>query len=200
MSVYAIIPLVSFILLLAIITGRVIFLKQNGVLVISKRKKNKVSSFNLFPVFLFFMMLWIFEITKPVFQIPFSVLPGFLTNLFYKSSILNIVGGIIILLALILLVLSLLHFKTSLRFGLHESNQGKLVTTGVFSISRNPFFLSLDLYFSGIALIYPNLFFIGFSVLAIVSIHFYILKEERFLRKMYGDEYSDYTLRAGRYF
>jgi protein-S-isoprenylcysteine O-methyltransferase Ste14 len=92
------------------------------------------------------------------------------------------------------------HFKTSIRFGLNDKNKGKLITSGVFAYSRNPFFLSLDLYFLGISLMLPNLFFIGFAVLTVISIHFFILKEEKFMLKAYGIEYKKYVSKVGRYF
>ena len=106
----------------------------------------------------------------------------------------------VISISLVLFALTLSHFKNSLRFGIDEKNKGELITKGVFSLSRNPFFLSIDIYFAGIALLLPNLFFIGFSVLAIVSIHFFILKEEKFMQSMYGKEYASYAKNVRRYF
>jgi len=87
-----------------------------------------------------------------------------------------------------------------LRFGLNENNRGKLINTGIFSVSRNPFFFSIILCFVGTALIFMNWFFIGFAVLAIVSIHFFILKEEKFMRQHYGESYREYRKKVRRYF
>jgi protein-S-isoprenylcysteine O-methyltransferase Ste14 len=83
---------------------------------------------------------------------------------------------------------------------MNSKNLGELITTGVFSISRNPFFVSIIIYFTGISLFYPNPFFIAYTVLTIVSIHFFILKEEEFLQKYYGKEYENYTNNVRRYF
>ena len=46
----------------------------------------------------------------------------------------------------------------------------------------------------------PNLFLIGFSILAITGIHFFILKEEKIMRNMYGSEYEEYAKNVRRYF
>jgi protein-S-isoprenylcysteine O-methyltransferase Ste14 len=97
-------------------------------------------------------------------------------------------------------VLTLLHFRFSLRFGLDDKNQGELVTRGVFSQSRNPFFLSINLFFVGLALFHTSVFFIVMALLTLISIHFFILKEEKFLRKHYGEAYQKYREKVGRYF
>jgi protein-S-isoprenylcysteine O-methyltransferase Ste14 len=49
-------------------------------------------------------------------------------------------------------------------------------------------------------MVFPNFFFIGFAVLAIVSIHFFILKEEKFMGKIYGADYEKYLQKVRRYF
>jgi protein-S-isoprenylcysteine O-methyltransferase Ste14 len=200
MDIFDALPFLSFLALAGILTGRILTLLKKGIQISSKNgKRNKATMF-LFPVFGLIFLVWLFEITKPAFQISFSVLPEMLTNRLIQSSLMKITGAVLIFLAMLVLTITLVHLNTSLRFGLDEKNQGKLVTTGIFSVSRNPFFLSLDFYFPGIALIFPSLFFIGFAVLAIVSIHFFILKEEKFLGKVYGKEYEKYSGRTKRYF
>lgn len=193
------IPLFSILILAAFLTGRIIYLQKKGVQVSSKPKESNNSKWFLFPVFGLIFLIWLFEISSSAFLFSFPVLPEILTKWLFESFFLKVMGTVLIFLSMILFVLSLVHFKTSLRFGLDEKNQGKLITTGIFSVSRNPFFLSLDIYFLGIALILTNLFFIGFSLLAIVSIHFFILKEEKFLRTVYGEEYEKYFREVGRY-
>jgi protein-S-isoprenylcysteine O-methyltransferase Ste14 len=111
-----------------------------------------------------------------------------------------VAGVVITIMSLIIMLLTLLHFRNSLRFGLDENNRGKLITGGIFSISRNPFFTSLLLWFFGIALILPSPFFIGFALLAAVGIHFFILKEEKFMQRFYGVEYLEYRRKVRRYF
>jgi protein-S-isoprenylcysteine O-methyltransferase Ste14 len=39
-----------------------------------------------------------------------------------------------------------------------------------------------------------------FAVSAFAGIHFSILKEEKFLQKVYGEEYADYAAKVRRYF
>lgn len=200
MNGFNIIPFTSFLVLIFLISGRIIFLKRNGIAVSSSSGKASNIKVFLYPFFLLILLLWFFELAKPVIQVSFSVLPEWITNILINSLFLKITGVLIITVSLIFLTLTLQHFKNSLRFGLDKNNHGELISHGVFAFSRNPFFLSLDLYFIGIAFVLPNLFFIGFAVLTLVSIHFFVLKEEKFMLKVYGEEYEDYTKKVRRYF
>ncbi len=146
------------------------------------------------------LVIWLFEIVKPVFQISFSVIPELFSKWLIQSNSLKISGAAFIIFSLILLSITMFHFKSSLRFGLDKNNAGRLITTGIFSFSRNPFFLSIELYFLGVLFILPNLFFLVFTILAILSIHIFILIEEKFLQKVYREEYQKYTEKVRRYF
>jgi len=201
MQIFNAIPLTGFLFILVFLIIRIGSLKRKGIVVSKGSEKSKKSStLLLYPVFAIILLVWLFEIIQPFFQLSFSVLPEVLTRQLSESVLLKFTGVILIFLSLVLWTITLLHFKNSLRFGLDENNQDELITTGIFSLTRNPFFLSLDLYFVGVALILSSLFFIGFAVLAIISIHFFILKEERFLQKIYGDEYEKYEEKVRRYF
>jgi protein-S-isoprenylcysteine O-methyltransferase Ste14 len=199
MNRFEIFPFLSFLILTSLISERIIFLKRKGVKISSARRKAVKTALFIYPVFLVIMLLWLWEIAKPVFQVSVSILHESITHQLIESAFLKIAGVLVISISLVLLTLTLFHFKNSLRFGMDEKNKGKLVTTGIFSVSRNPFFLSLDLYFLGIAVFLPNLFFIGFAVLALVGIHFFILKEEKFMKKIYGAEYLNYIRKVRRY-
>jgi len=193
-------PLAGFFAIVVLIAARVLFLKKRNVRVSSAAEKTSTKKGLLYILFLLILIVWLYELAKPIFGFSVILLPETLSQPLFSSSIIDIIGALLISAALMFLFLALLHFKQSLRFGLDENNQGKLITTGIFSFSRNPFFLSLDLYFLGLALIFSNLFFVSFAVLAILSIHFFILKEEKFLRKVYGDEYEKYAKKVRRYF
>ncbi len=190
-------PIASFLVLIILIGGKVIFLKKKGIQITAGESKTSKTRNLINTIFFAIVLLWIFEAARPL--LSFSILPEPMTKLLLNSIYIKIAGISIIAVSLVLLFVTLLHFKNHLRFGLSEKNPGKLVTTGIFSISRNPFFLSLDLYFLGIAIFLPNLFFIGFAVLAVFSIHFFILNEEKFMRKVYSAEYEIYLSEVKRY-
>jgi protein-S-isoprenylcysteine O-methyltransferase Ste14 len=105
----------------------------------------------------------------------------------------------LILIGFILFLLSLAAFGKSWRVGIDSKNPGKLVTNGIFSITRNPIFVYIDFYFIGTALINTNILFILFAVIVIIGLHYQILQEEKFLSNFYGEEYSEYKKRVRRY-
>ena len=107
----------------------------------------------------------------------FSLLPKVLTSFLFDSVVIRLTGVLVVVISVFIMKITLNHFGTSLRFGLNENNTGKLVKTGVFSRSRNPFFLSLLLFFTGTAMIFPNFFFLIFAVSALAGVHFSILKK-----------------------
>jgi protein-S-isoprenylcysteine O-methyltransferase Ste14 len=191
-------PSAGFVLLVSLIFFNSFKLKKIGVQVnaAGNRKPGNIKWF--YPVFAFFFLLFLTEITMPLHG--FSLLPEVLTNFLFDSVLIRITGVLAIFLSVYLMKTTLKHFGNSLRFGLNENNKGKLMKTGVFSRSRNPFFLSLLLFFNGIALIFPNLFFLAFTLSAFAGIHFSILKEEKFMYKVYDEEYKKYVTKVHRYF
>ena len=73
------------------------------------------------------------------------------------------------------------------------------VTNGIYVFSRNPAFLSFDLQYIGVLLMYCNLLTGMFTVFAIVMLHLQILQEERYLTAEFGKEYLNYRHRVFRY-
>jgi len=192
-------PLLIFVVMMIILIIKIARLKKLGIR--SKRLKitGSHSKFHFGVVFGLLFLIWLLEIIRSAFDLDLSLLPKWSNTSLLHVEVLQFAGVILILLGLIVFGITLVNFGTSVRFGLDENNRGKLITTGIFSLSRNPFFLSLDLYFLGVAMILPNAFMLVFAIAALVGIHFFILKEERFLHKNYGEEYQNYRHKTRRY-
>ncbi|MCF6333757.1 MAG: DUF1295 domain-containing protein [Draconibacterium sp.] len=193
-------PLLSFLIIGLMITGRIILLKMKNVQIIPKVKKNKLLKYFLYSFFLLILILLIFELTITAFQISHTNLPCFISNNFVDSLFLKVVGTLLILTSLVFMGFTLQNFNKSLRFGMDPNNLGKLITTGIFSVSRNPFFVSIEIYFIGIAFLITNLFFIAIALSTIINIHLFILKEEKFMQQNYGEEYEKFNRKVRRYF
>ena len=199
MDILSIFPFVSFLFLAISLVLRIVYLRRKGIKVSSKSgEKPKILVF-FYPVFGLLFLVWLTEMASLAFQFSWSLFPEFVTKSRLNFSWLHYAGIILIFVSLVFWVFTLLDFRYSLRFGLDDKNQGELVTQGVFSQSRNPFFLSIILYFLGTALVFLNWFFIGFAVLATISIHFFILKEEKFMMQHYGEKYRKYQQKVRRY-
>ncbi len=200
MNIFEPFPIASFLVLIFLVLGRIIYLKRKGIVVSSDTMETSKIKVLISAFFFVILLLWLFELARPMLVASFSILPENITKHLLDSFFMKIAGVSIIAFALVILLATLLHFKNSLRFGLDKNNRGELVTTGIFSVSRNPFFVSLDFYFLGVTILLPNLFFIGFAILAVFGIHFFIMKEEKFMRKVYGVEYEEYAQKVRRYF
>jgi len=192
------VPAAGFFLLLFLIAEKSVLMKKNGVRVNAARTRKPGHIIWLYPVFAFLLLLFLTEIFNPLYG--FYLLPKVLQSFLFNSDLIRLTGVIVVFLSVYLMNTTLKDFGNSMRFGMNENNTGKLVTNGIFARSRNPFFVSLLLFFTGTALVFPNLFFLFFAVSAFIGIHFSILKEEKFLQKVYGDEYLTYQQKVRRYF
>lgn len=200
MKFLSIFPFISFLFLVISLLARIVYLRKKGIKVSSKSGEKPKILILLFLAFGLIFLIWLAELASLAFQVSLSVLPGFLTNSLLNAQWVRYAGALLIFISLAFWVLTLFHFRFSLRFGLDKQNQGELISSGIFSYSRNPFFLSINLFFAGLALLHTSIFFIVMALLTLISIHFFILKEEKFLRKHYGDAYKKYQEKAGRYF
>lgn len=182
-----------------VFVGRTLQMTLKGsnpfVLGIGKKGLDAILEFSFFPG----LVIWTGEIIAHSLRLEFHIFPAVVYARLHDVFAVRMSGVVLIVLGLVMFVLSLVSFGDSWRVGIDKENAGRLVTGGVFSITRNPIFLFLDMYFLGAWLIYPNLFFGTFAVLAAAGIHWQILQEEKFLAREYGGEYQEYTKRVRRY-
>ncbi len=97
-------------------------------------------------------------------------------------------------------VLSVLHMKDNWRVGVSEGEKTELVTSGIYSISRNPAFLGFDLVYIGILLMFFNWILFAVTIFSTTMMHLQIVNvEEEFLSLAFGDEYLNYRTKVNRY-
>jgi len=150
------------------------------------------SDFLLMPVVAFFF----YSILAAVFGLP---LPDILKRLLYDSPAAGWIGITVCFASLFWFAFTLKSFGTSFRIGIDETAPDKLVTSGAFAISRNPIYTAFLSFLIGMILIYPNLAACVAFVLFAAAIHRQVLREEKFLRGHYGEEYEEYCRRVRRY-
>jgi protein-S-isoprenylcysteine O-methyltransferase Ste14 len=145
------------------------------------------------------LILWVTEALLRAFHSRLDIFPDRLPVGFFETDAAKILGVVVVMLGLVPFILAFINFGTSWRIGIDRKTPGQLVTAGIFSITRNPIYVGFILFFSGIFFINGTWFFLIFAVLAVVAIHFQILREEEFLRKQYGQSYEEYSRRVARY-
>ncbi len=125
-------------------------------------------------------------------------LPEIGTELFHNTWLSRVGAGICIM-GIVLFVYALISFGKSFRVGLDEDCPGELITSGAFSISRNPIYTAFGLVLTGIFLIIPNWLILVYVLAGIWLFNRQILREEASLKKIYGAKYVEYCNRVRRF-
>jgi protein-S-isoprenylcysteine O-methyltransferase Ste14 len=78
-------------------------------------------------------------------------------------------------------------------------NSDKLITDGIYKLSRNPQSLSKVVGFIGISIMGRSFFTLLLGITWITINHFYILNEEEYLESQFGESYQKYCTSTPRY-
>src|SRR5262245_38173751 len=179
----------TIVLLLGMVLTRVILMSRIGTRALHFGNLDK-TDFLIPPFALFYFYT--------VFAAAFS-LPLVSTQVFFQSEVMAWVGVALCFGGLILLLVSLVSFGQSFRVGIDVDHPDKLVTTGVFALSRNPIYVGFACFLLGQFLVFPNWILLLYLVAGIWLFHRQVLREEAFLREHYGQEYVEYCKRVARY-
>jgi len=183
--------LIALILLISLVVGRGVMLRRRGTNPFVFGATDK-SDFLLVPAVAFFF----YAILASVFSLPF---PKVLLTSFFPNQALGWIGIIICFASIVWFAFTLKAFGTSFRVGIDEKTEDKLITTGTFRVSRNPIYVAILAFILGMILIHTNL--TACIALAFFSVMTYrqILREEKFLKIHYGQEYEEYCRKVRRY-
>jgi protein-S-isoprenylcysteine O-methyltransferase Ste14 len=185
---------------LIIVVGRASYLhlaRNIKAIVIGGGKKGLVLAVEL--IAFTGLALWLLEILLYAFHSEFRIFPSPLDTQLINSVAAKIAGAALVASGIVIFVLAFLSFGDSWRVGFDVKTPGALVTTGIFSVSRNPIYVFLVLWFFGIFLINGTLIFLVFALLTVAVVHWQIVQEENFLMNLYGQSYHDYRERTARY-
>jgi len=116
-----------------------------------------------------------------------------------QDPIIRYVGYGLVFIGFILGILALVAMRNSWRVGIKYDQKTELVTTGIYRISRNPYFLSYDLLITGYVLLFPSILLIILLIALGIIFHRMILEEEQYLVKTHGESYLEYKNRVNRY-
>jgi protein-S-isoprenylcysteine O-methyltransferase Ste14 len=118
--------------------------------------------------------------------------------LFLENNVLKIIGLILIHISLLWIAIAQYQMSNSWRIGIDEKNKTELVTSGIFSISRNPIFLGMIISVIGIFFIIPNALSFFTAIATYFIIHIQIRLEEMFLKGQHGEQYLAYKKNTRR--
>ncbi|MCB1176416.1 MAG: isoprenylcysteine carboxylmethyltransferase family protein [Leptospiraceae bacterium] len=118
---------------------------------------------------------------------------------YLENSLFIKIGWGLLFLSLVFILVAQTQMANSWRIGIDKNNKSKLITNGLFSISRNPIFLGIMIANIGLFLVIPNAFTLLIISLSTISINTQIRLEEEFLIQEFGPEYSEYSKKVRRW-
>ena len=179
----------TIVLLLGMVLARALMMNRKGIRAIHFGNIDK-QDFLIPP----FALLYFYMVFAGAFN-----LPNVSRQEFFNSEILSWFGVLLCLVGLLLLLWSLVSFGMSFRVGIDTDHPDKLVTTGVFAVSRNPIYVAFWTVMLGEFLILPNWILLVYLAAAAWLFHRQVQREEAYLNKHYGGEYAEYANRVRRY-
>ena len=160
-----------------------------------KTPLRRIVNLLIFPAVLY----WLFELVNTSLRLSVRLLPEFMYTVLFDHIGFDIAGCVLIAAGFVLFVLASVELGVSWRIGIDTRSPGGLVTSGVFSFSRNPIYLFFFSLAAGTFLIAGNPFFLAWIFLFVPVVHSQVLAEEKFLESRFGDEYRAYRKRVRRY-
>ena len=134
-----------------------------------------------------------------LFVLPFLVAATLVDT--YLPSIAALPEGVSFIrpLGYVLLIPGLILWATAIIQLITGFSKGRLVTTGAYSVARNPIYSSATFFIlPGVALITLTWVYLIVSVFLYAGVMIFIGTEERSLIKAFGKEYEDYRAKVDR--
>ena len=186
-----ILSIILFALFVIVVLIRAAVLRKRGIRVIVFGQTDK-SDFLLVPL----VLAIAYSALANTFGLPIW---GVLIRPFWTSMIPGWAGLILSLISIVGFALTLASFGDSFRVGIDEEKPDKLITQGMFAISRNPIYVCFLLFFTGLFLVHRNIVIAIAIVLFALAIHRQVIREEKFLASHYGEGYEEYRTKVRRY-
>lgn len=110
------------------------------------------------------------------------------------------VGILLLVISLFFLVASLRKFFLSKNTIILIKPASSLQTNGIYNISRNPMYVALTFIYLGLTCLIGNWWnIILFPLLFLIIQEYVIKREEKYLERAFGTEYSDYKKSVSRW-
>jgi protein-S-isoprenylcysteine O-methyltransferase Ste14 len=149
------------------VVTRVVLMRRSGIRAMHFGNLDK-TDFLIPPFALFYFYT--------VFAAAFS-LPLFSTQEFFQAEGIAWGGVVLCFVGVSLLLLSLVSFGKSFRVGIDVDHPDRLVTTGIFAVSRNPIYVGFAFVLLGQVLVFPNWVLLIYLMAGIWLFHRQALRE-----------------------
>lgn len=109
------------------------------------------------------------------------------------------IGWALLVISLFFLLVAQAQMGNSWRIGIDEKHRTELVSTGLFSLSRNPIFLSMRINLLGLFLVLPNAVTLALVAVGEVLMQMQVRLEEAHLQSIHGAKYMEYSSTVRRW-
>lgn len=134
----------------------------------------------------------------------YGIIIAEIASIFLNTALLppvfRIAGAAIAALGDIIFAVAVYTMRDSWRAGIAQDEKTELITSGIYSISRNPAFLGFYIVYTGILMMFFNWILLAVTVFTVSILHLQILQEEKHLADAFGNEYITYKSKVKRYF
>src|SRR6185312_11741400 len=123
-----------------------------------------------------------------------------INNAVFRLQLTKLVGILMLAISLVFLYTSLRKFFLTKNTLILIKPAASLQTTGVYNISRNPMYVSLTLIYLGLTCLIGNWWnIILFPILFFILQEYIIKREEKYLERAFGIEYTNYKRKVRRW-
>jgi len=111
------------------------------------------------------------------------------------------IGVVVVMLGICITILARLSFKRAETNVAPWKPTTKIVSTGIFAYTRNPFYVAFCLISIGIGTFFNSIWILlSFIPSAVIIYYTAIKKEEAYLEEKFGEEYVHYKNKVRRWF
>lgn len=134
-----------------------------------------------------------------------GLLVGGLLSWFYPSAFLPsrsaiVAGAILIFAGFGIIVAAIVQMRRAATNVEPWKPTTAILDAGVYSFSRNPIYLAMALIYLGVSFSFNRFWMLSPLILVLIVVHFGVIRrEETYLTRKFGGEYSDYKNRVRRW-
>ena len=174
-------------------------LRRRGVTVVAVDRQRTALEMGTDSLLVAALLFWLYLVVGVTGWLPIGFLPAWLAERWVDGAVPRALGSALLVGWVVVYGLGVRTMGDSWRLGIDRQRSGPLVTGGVFRWSRNPIYLAFNMLFWGTALVDGRVVLALLAAVLASLLHGEILREERFLASQFGQAYTSYRGRVGRY-
>ncbi len=117
----------------------------------------------------------------------------------FEITALKIIGLILAYASMVWTIIAQVQMGASWRLGIDENQKTELIQNGLFKLSRHPIYLGVMISALSLFLVLPNVLNLIIFLMTPVVIALQARLEEEHLKKIHGEEYSNYSKSTRRW-